>query len=486
MASNAHRLLRLRLEIADVEIPITRTLEIDASTPLERLHHVIQIAFGWSDRARHVFTDRRAAVQPWPGEYGMGYGSFGQQRVWEMDHECRNRGHISECEWTSSIAGVFDTITPSATPSAFGDDAPVLFYEYGIETRCRAYEYGERCFGSLSGACPGHGWIVAVSLLGAGPRPRSRSAHRTANVLHASGRAPLEEACSAAGYNTLREVLGDPQHPAHAEVAAWAKRRVGPWAVSETATLDPAECDADAVQSVIDEELGGSSFGDSAGGHLQRQMLATPRRLRLDLRSTLGRLEVPEPDDAAAERLTARLRGMLHTLVAAEPVSGADAESSDAPHAPDPADLAFARTLGLLRRNRVPMLTRAAEPLIDKPTALLQRCAQHYWQLDPGTGFAMYVAIGTAQGLAGEALDRLVAAACEAEQHAPGSRSGLDWCSSAQGFSFGQTEAEARHELRQQMLPLISYLENAGALAPTFEPYARNDIRAFASLVLAQ
>ena len=155
MASNAHRLLRLRLEIADVEIPITRTLEIDASTPLERLHHVIQIAFGWSDRARHVFTDRRTAAQAWPDKFGTAYGSFGQQRVWEMDHECRNRGHISECEWTSTIAGVFDTITPSATHSAFGDDAPVLFYEYGIETRCPAYEYGEPCFGCAPGRVPG-------------------------------------------------------------------------------------------------------------------------------------------------------------------------------------------------------------------------------------------------------------------------------------------------------------------------------------------
>ena len=305
-------------------------------------------------------------------------------------------------------------------------------------------------------------------------------------MLHASGRAPLEEACSASGYNTLLEVLGDPEHPAHAEVAAWARRRVGPWAVSETATLDRAECDADAVQAVIDDELGGRTFGDSPGGHLQRQMLATPRRLRLDLRSTLGRLEVPEPDDAVAERLTARLRGMLRTLVAAEPVSGADAESSAAPHAPDPADLAFARTLGLLRRNRVPMLTRAAEPLIDKPTALLQRCAEHYWQLDPGTGFAMYVAIATAQGLVGEAAGRLVAAACEAERHAPGSRSSLDWDSSEHGLSFGQPEAEAGHDLHRRMQPLISYLENAGALAPTSESNARDDIRAFASLVLAQ
>lgn len=472
----SHPVFELALEIVDLPIPVTRVVEIDASTRLERLHELIQIAFAWSNQTRHVFTDRRTDVSS-SGWRDRSYFAFERQRVWEMDHGCRDRDHVSECGWTSTIADAFAAIAPDSM-----NTSPTIFYEYGVEAGCRAREFGEPCIGSSTGSCPGHGWTVAVSLLD------SRSARRpplTPRVLQATGRAPLEEACSATGYIGLLEVLGHAGHPEHDELTAWVRTVVGPWA-QPGSMLDPASCDAAAMQCAIDDEFGGGDL-DGAHGRVRALTRYSPRRFRIDMHAAIRRLDPLAPDDTFAERVTEPLRSTLRAVALATPVAGPGAGDSAVMSTGDPVGTPFARALGLVRRrNGVLLLTRAGEAAIDRPSDLLERCAAHYWKVGDDPMIGLFVSIAAAQGLADEALDRWVAAVCQAEERAPRTSSDDEWGWRATTSSPWRTLVDGRLDLGRLTHPYRSYLEEFGLGPDETASHTIEDVRAFAGLVLAR
>lgn len=54
-------MLRLRIELEDVEPPIWRAVQVPTDLTLDDLHTVIQVAMGWTDSHLHRFT----VGEPW-------------------------------------------------------------------------------------------------------------------------------------------------------------------------------------------------------------------------------------------------------------------------------------------------------------------------------------------------------------------------------------------------------------------------------------
>ena len=59
-------MLEVRVELVDIEPKIWRQLEVRASLTLDRVHQVLQTAFGWEDMHLHRFTanDPFAPLRP--------------------------------------------------------------------------------------------------------------------------------------------------------------------------------------------------------------------------------------------------------------------------------------------------------------------------------------------------------------------------------------------------------------------------------------
>ena len=55
MAGAAQRIVRLRIELSDMDRPIWRRVEVPADFPLRRVHDVIQAVFDWLDYHLHQF-----------------------------------------------------------------------------------------------------------------------------------------------------------------------------------------------------------------------------------------------------------------------------------------------------------------------------------------------------------------------------------------------------------------------------------------------
>lgn len=56
MKTTARNLYELNVKLVDTHPPVWRRLEVAGDLPMNRLHRVLQTAFGWSDRSPHVFT----------------------------------------------------------------------------------------------------------------------------------------------------------------------------------------------------------------------------------------------------------------------------------------------------------------------------------------------------------------------------------------------------------------------------------------------
>lgn len=155
----------LKIALADVEPPVTRTVEVPLDIRLDRLHRVIQAAMGWQDRHLYAFTAGRTARWATPDP--------------EFDLD--------------------DTVAPSQATLAD------LLAAAGRTPALYTYDMGD---------C----WEHRLSL--AGTR-EAAAGEMFPRLVGASGRCPPEDCGGAPGFERMLEVLADPADPEHADMLDW-------------------------------------------------------------------------------------------------------------------------------------------------------------------------------------------------------------------------------------------------------------------------
>ncbi len=154
---------RFSVTLMDVEPPVTRVIEIGSDATLDRLHDVLQAAFGWTNSHLHEFSvnDRRYAT-PIPED---------------------EVGAIDERE-----------VTVAEVALARGEP---LRYIYDM------------------GDCWDHRLVVEK----VGPPEPGATYPRCVSGARA---APPEDSGGGGGYERLLEILDDPKHEEHDAMAEWA------------------------------------------------------------------------------------------------------------------------------------------------------------------------------------------------------------------------------------------------------------------------
>lgn len=188
-------LLRVRVSVIGSDLEIWRLLELDTSLPLDRLHEVIQLAFGWRTSHLHAFTD----IDPLIGLHEQN-GSIGESRRWvTQDLLDDGLGSLLETEWTLG-----QVLTEESGP---------LFYEYDF----------------------GDGWVHRIEFIEVLPRLADDP---SALLVCGERRGPLEDSGGIDGYGDLVKALADPAHEGHRDATEWVAETVGPWQVFDANAVD--------------------------------------------------------------------------------------------------------------------------------------------------------------------------------------------------------------------------------------------------------
>jgi hypothetical protein len=174
---------QLKVGLRGAKPPIWRRLEVPADISLDRLHAVIQVAFDWDDSHLHVFETP--------------YGSFGAPDA-ELGHRAESSVTLEQVapDPRSKISYTYD----------FGDD-----WEHDILV--------EKAFVRDSAA----------------RYPRCTGGRRAA---------PPEDCGGIWGYESLTEVLADPDHPEHDDRLEWL-------GLDHAAEFEPAAFDAGEVTDAL-------------------------------------------------------------------------------------------------------------------------------------------------------------------------------------------------------------------------------------------
>ena len=185
MAKPAERpaVYRLKVTIRHVRPPVWRRLEVPGDVTLSDLHRVLQAAFGWSDSHLHQFVVG-----------GRFYGEPDPENDWGPTVVDERRVRLGAL----AAQGV-----------------KKLVYEYDF----------------------GDGWEHDVVVEKATP-PESGVAYP--RCLAGRRACPLEDSGGPWGYANLLTVLGDPEHPEHAELREWAGEE-----------LDPEAFDIDMINAAL-------------------------------------------------------------------------------------------------------------------------------------------------------------------------------------------------------------------------------------------
>ncbi|TYL53784.1 plasmid pRiA4b ORF-3 family protein [Agromyces mariniharenae] len=397
-----HRILTLKFVVIGLSQPVTRIVDVSASLRMAELHGLILPLFAWEDSASHRFIDHPIDGPRFGDDEYAGYArSATRRRVWEMEHWCRDAdGHVSECEWTSTVGAAFDSLP-------FGSSA-VLYYEYG-STQCPEWRYGEPCLARQLDIADGrhrHGWTIAISV------DAVRSARRAepAALLRGTGRAPLVEAGGPAAYEEMLGVLTDPMHAKRPELCSWIEDRIGVWATSQP--LARADFDVEATRVLIASTRRGAS--DHRDPSPFRALLARTERWhpahRIELLSAAQRAGVasgglPDRSQAAAftSAVAARLAALSSTRTESAPIAAESALVTS-----DPLSASFDDVLRRLRfayrRSGVLLRSRAGDEALVDPRVLLDRYAARYWALPSDTDLAIAIALAVAEGLPDDEL----------------------------------------------------------------------------------
>jgi Plasmid pRiA4b ORF-3-like protein/Domain of unknown function (DUF1841) len=185
-APGAAATYQVKIGIRGAKPPIWRRLRLPADTTLASLHHVIQAAFGWEDCHLHHFFDDEG------------------RRYTPADYE----------SWDDSPADEAATRLRDVVRQT-GDK---LRYEYDF----------------------GDSWehVIAVEDV-------LQETSTAATCLTGRRAGPIEDSGGVWGYGYLCEVMGDPDHPEHAEKSRWLFDVVG------LRHFDPAAFDKNAVNATL-------------------------------------------------------------------------------------------------------------------------------------------------------------------------------------------------------------------------------------------
>ena len=154
---------QLKVTLRYTKPPIWRRMEVRGDTTLGRLHHIIQVAMGWTDSHMHQFVAKGKC-------YGIPDQEFG------LDRENEDRIRIDQ---------------------VLRKTKDKLLYEYDF----------------------GDGWehdVVVEKVL-----PIVSGNKRYPMVTGGRGACPPEDCGGIPGFYRLLEILGKPDHPEHEELLEW-------------------------------------------------------------------------------------------------------------------------------------------------------------------------------------------------------------------------------------------------------------------------
>ena len=185
MAKPAERpeVYQLKVTIRHVRPPVWRRLEVPGDATLSDLHRILQAAFGWTDSHLHQFVVG-----------GRFYGEPDPANDWGAPVTDERRVRLGAL----AASGV-----------------KKLVYEYDF----------------------GDGWEHDVVVEKATP-PEAGVAYPRCLAGRRAG--PLEDSGGPWGYANLLGILGDPEHPEHAEFREWAGEE-----------LDPEAFDLDMINAAL-------------------------------------------------------------------------------------------------------------------------------------------------------------------------------------------------------------------------------------------
>ncbi|MFC9981187.1 plasmid pRiA4b ORF-3 family protein [Gordonia sp. NPDC127522] len=186
----AATMITLRLELAGVRPRVWRRIRVFSLVPLNELHDVLQVAFGWNDAHLYAFTTPC------------------------VDHEHR---YLSDEAMGTARAGRY---TESVFDSTLGElvDEPgdVLSYEYDF----------------------GDGWEVSIVVEAFTPM---NDGEPPVAIVAGGGTAPFEDVGGVPGWVDFIEAVNDQTHPRHLELREWAGLTPG-------SVFDPTSFDIDVVR----------------------------------------------------------------------------------------------------------------------------------------------------------------------------------------------------------------------------------------------
>lgn len=162
------RVLRLRIELVDVEPTVWRQILVPGSIRLAKFHGVIQAAMGWENYHLHAFEVAGT-------RYGMQFDDYPEG---ELDEK-------------------------SITLLAAAHAAPTIGYEYDF----------------------GDGWEHLITVEEERSYPLGL---KHAVCVAGAGRCPPEDCGGPGGYADLLEVLADPTHDEHDHLRSWAGGLIDP------------------------------------------------------------------------------------------------------------------------------------------------------------------------------------------------------------------------------------------------------------------
>lgn len=183
----------LRVSLLHLEPEIWRLLRVPHDIRMDRLHTVLQLAFGWTDSHLHQFH--------------------------VIDREGRVKGYVGQPD-PDAVGGPFGRRPPTQ------DETKRQLKNFLAKPGDRlGYEYDF-----------GDGWLHSLELIAAQPQTTRLT---SALCLDGARACPPEDCGGPPGYDNLLVAIADPQHPEHAEMKDWLGE------------FDPAEFKPDSVNRVL-------------------------------------------------------------------------------------------------------------------------------------------------------------------------------------------------------------------------------------------
>ena len=188
--------LEIRVQLVASDPEIWRQLEIRSTMTLDRVHQVLQAAFGWEDMHLHRFTALEPFVRLRPVD-----GEIPDDLQWLPKQECSDPDDRPEEDL--SLAQLFTL------------GSGVAFYEYDF----------------------GGSWLHRLELVS---RRSVDEGARQARLIDGARRGPLEDSGGLPGYEEIMDALADPSHPDHDEYSAWVADMTGSSELFDPSFLDIA------------------------------------------------------------------------------------------------------------------------------------------------------------------------------------------------------------------------------------------------------